>query len=98
MRKFSVADGKDTNFSCLQGYIRLNFAEIQAVLGEPQFGPDADLDGKVTCEWAIKFPDGTVATIYDWKMLATPFEEYNWHIGGHTDKAVELVNQLFNKE
>jgi hypothetical protein len=42
-------------------------------------------------EWIIRFSDGTVATIYDWKLSETPMGVYDWHIGGFTQRAVELV-------
>ena len=51
---------------------------------------DLDAD-KVTCCWRLKFADGTVASIYDWKTGSTPFGEYDWHIGGHNIKAVNRV-------
>jgi hypothetical protein len=35
----------------------------------------------------LQFEDGTVATIYDWKMNSTPMREYSWHIGGYGDQA-----------
>jgi len=39
----------------------------------------------------LEFEDGTVATIYDWKLYETPYDEYQWHIGGKSFKAVERV-------
>jgi hypothetical protein len=39
------------------------------------------------------FPDGTVATIYDWKLSQTPKDLYDWHIGGHSKKAVTAIIQ-----
>ena len=56
------------------------------------FGKPTELEGdKVTREWILQFSDGTVATIYDWKQLETPMEYYPWHIGGMSQRAVELV-------
>ena len=56
------------------------------------FGQPTELEGdKVTREWILQFSDGTVATIYDWKQLETPMEYYPWHIGGMSQRAVELV-------
>jgi hypothetical protein len=81
--RFTSASG-----TCLQGYIETTYDELVSVFGEP-----TTLEGdKVTAEWTIKFSDGTVATIYDWKQLETPMEYYPWHIGGYTQRAVELVN------
>jgi hypothetical protein len=35
-----------------------------------------------------------LATIYDWKLNSVPHEEYQWHIGGHSTAAVELVQSV----
>lgn len=76
-----------TSGSCLQGYIKTTYDELVNVFGEP-----TTLQGdKVTVEWTILFSDGTVATIYDWKLSQTPMSVYDWHIGGFNQRAVELV-------
>ena len=82
----------ETNGTSLQGYIRTTYNDIVKVLGKPYY---ADDDNKVTAEWAIKFDDGPVATIYDWKVNKTPMYEYEWHIGGHSRNAVLYVKELF---
>lgn len=80
----------------LQGKISISYAELVKV-----FGPEhCDGDGyKVQAEWMFDFEDGTVATIYDYKMG----KNYNgpggiakemlriWHIGGKSDTAVQRV-------
>lgn len=71
------------NGTSLQDYITTSYTRLVEVFGEPDFGPNGQSgDGKVTCEWGLKFEDGTYATIYDWKEGETPFGEYRWHIGG----------------
>jgi hypothetical protein len=81
--RFTFASG-----SCLQGYIETTYDELVNVFGKPTI-----LKGdKVNVEWTIKFSDGTIATIYDWKQPETPMEYYPWHIGGFNRRAVELVN------
>jgi len=81
--RFTSASG-----SCLRGYIKTTYDELVNVFGSP-----TTLKGdKVNVEWTIKFSDGTVATIYDWKLSETPMGDYNWHIGGFNQRAVELVN------
>lgn len=72
-----------------QGTIRTTYDTLEKVFGEPRGG-----DGeKVTREWRIEFHDGTVATIYDWMQKRTPYNEYDWHIGGHDENAVTAVYQ-----
>lgn len=80
----------NSNMTSLKGEVRITYYELCEIFGKPDYGPNADLD-KVTCEWALQFADGTIATIYDWKTYSTPFGEYEWHIGGHDYKAVERV-------
>ena len=75
------------NGTCLQGYIKTTYDELVNVFGEP-----TTLKGdKVNVEWTIRFSDGTVASIYDWKLSETPMDVYKWHIGGMSQRAVELV-------
>lgn len=87
---FKQANNMDANGTCLQGEVLTNYAKLVKVFGEPTFGPDGNGD-KTTCEWVVKFKDGTVATIYDWKLYSTPFMDYHWHIGGFNYTAVERV-------
>lgn len=84
-----------------QGYILdTTRAAIEKVFGKPTFDEaveDFSGDGKITVEWSLQFADGTYASIYDYKRyeLGTPEmnEEYDWHIGGNSFRAVELVAQ-----
>ena len=80
----------DANMTSLQGYMPARYDQLVAVFGEPEGGGD-----KTTVEWCLAFEDGTVATIYDWKEYSTPMGQYDWHIGGHSNKAVALVQQAF---
>lgn len=81
----------DINFSGtgLVGYVSTTYDHLVEVLGEPH----TDYD-KSTAHWNIQGKDGTVATIYDYKEYMTPKGEYLWHIGGHSDAAVPLVESL----
>lgn len=77
----------------LQGYITETRQTLEAVFGPPtSFASD---DGKVTVCWGIEFPDGTVATIYDYKRyeLGTPAMDdlIEWNVGGRSDQAMARV-------
>ena len=72
----------NANMTGFKGEFPITFAELVEIFGAPKCGPNADLD-KTTCEWALTFEDGTIATIYDYKTPFTPMGEYEWHIGGH---------------
>lgn len=87
--------------TCLQGYTgKLTRAEIENVFGSPWESDGDGGDGKVTTEWIIRFEDGMLATIYDWKRYEQGApranELYDWHIGGETSDAVELVMNALN--
>lgn len=78
-----------TNGTCLQGCIRTTFDALEKAFGEPLYPKSGD--GKVICEWILEFTDESIATIYCWKVPQVPMEEYDWHIGGHSEKVVEYV-------
>lgn len=76
-----------------QGTILTTYDMLEKAFGEPHGG-----DGeKVTCEWRIEFDDGTVATVYDWMQPRTPYNEYEWHIGGYDESAVAAVHQVIRE-
>ena len=77
------------NFTSLQGRIVTTYDKLVETFGEPNGGPG----DKTNSEWILMFPDGTVATIYDWKLSQTPKDLYDWHIGGHSKKAVTAIIQ-----
>jgi hypothetical protein len=88
--KFTQTDWTEANGTHLQGYVRAYYHELVEVFGAPEGGGD-----KTTVEWALKFEDGTVATIYDWKEYETPMASYDWHIGGKSKQAVHAVTSTF---
>ena len=87
---------QDTSNGSLMGTFDSTRRKIEEVFGAPTFTTDEEWE-KVTIEWVIKFEDGTVASIYDWKRYeeGTPAldEEYEWHIGGKSIRAAELISQ-----
>lgn len=87
-------DTSITNGCCLRGYVSTTYDALVNILGEPITGHCGD--GKVNCEWILKFDCGSIATIYDWKMTNTPMEEYRWHIGGTGIDVVRKVGDFLN--
>jgi antirestriction protein ArdC len=90
-------DEVDINGTSLQGNISATSKQLEAVFGKP----DLYEDEKVKVLWAVKFdgPDGEeIASIYDWKNDNAPGDEevYDWHIGGNSPLAVELVKNVFS--
>jgi len=83
--------------SSVVGYINCDYAKLVKVFGE-----QSDNDGfKVDAEWCLKFADGTIATIYNWKdgkNYQGPDGldiEYitHWHVGGFDGLAVQRVKE-----
>lgn len=76
------------DMSSLQGYIHTSYADLVACFGEPVAQFD---DYKCDCEWNIKFADGVVVSIYNWKNGKNYCGEdglavediTEWHIGGY---------------
>jgi|TARA_A100001201_G_scaffold2068_2_gene5148 hypothetical protein len=88
----------------LQGYIKATYEQLLKAFGEPH-DPDGD-NYKTDVEWAFKFADGTVATIYNWKNGHNYLGEAEglelnditeWHVGGFNQKAVARVIDAIEK-
>lgn len=79
--------------TCLQGYVVTTFDDLVAVFGPPH-GENGD---KITVEWCFVTDEGTVFTIYDWKLLSTPLKSYSWHIGGKSIEAVDVVQSILRQ-
>lgn len=85
--------------TCLQGYAMTEYYRIVELFGRPKNG-----DGyKTDVEWVIRFEDGLVATIYNWKngpaYCGDDFKvEYinEWNIGGSSEEAVKRITKLIN--
>mgnify|MGYP003119034882 FL=1 len=74
----------------LEGYFR---EDIEKVFGPPVYDEPSQ-DGKVQMEWVIEFPDGTIATIYDYKQYDVATEDIDyWSIGGHKPLAAYYVKK-----
>jgi len=80
-----------------QGEIEATYSQICSIFGRPLDG-----DGyKVQAEWNVKFKDGTVATIYDWKVGYNylgdegipPEDIVIWHVSGMEPTAVDRVEK-----
>lgn len=81
----------DSNMTSLQGYVTAHYADLVKLFGEPLRGGD-----KTTAEWILKFEDGTVATIYDWKEYTTPMGRYDWHVGGNKRIVAAMVQEVLD--
>ena len=85
----------DTGGTSLQGYIGVSYNTLRAKLGSELKNCG---DGKVRAEWELEGEiDGSrvVATIYDWKESKPLNDVIKWHIGGHDNKCISLIKQIF---
>lgn len=90
----------DYNFTSLQGYVDAKYDELVTLFGKPTNG-DAY---KVDAQWILKFEDGEIATIYNYKNgknyngaegLAVEQID-NWHIGGHKKLVADRVQIILD--
>ena len=85
----------DMGGTSLQGYVdgQVGFPRLVEIFGEPLGAGD-----KTLAEWVVRFEDGTIATIYDWKNYGMRREDVtSWHIGGHDKRAADLINDLIRR-
>ena len=80
----------------LQGLIEASYWDIVEALGVP-----IDGDGyKVDWEWNLKFDDGLVATVYNYKSGPNygydrkPEDIPTWHIGGDRLEVVDRIKNI----
>ncbi len=75
--------------SSLRGYVNATYDELCRCFG----APTVFIGDKTNAEWFIEFEDGSVATVYDWKLDHIPLGPYRWHIGGFDAFAVASVHE-----
>jgi len=71
------------------GYVETTYKDLVKVFGEPLEGYD-----KTNAEWYIKFSDGIIANVYDYKMEYIPENIFPWHIGSGSFEVVERIASL----
>lgn len=84
--KFKNSKAIDVVGTSFQGTINTSYDRLVETFGSPT--TTSSLDGKTQVEWHLKFEDGVIATIYDWKEDGHFSGVSEWHIGGVTQAAV----------
>jgi len=84
---FTRVDGNKANSTFFQGIIATDTNALYKAFGFPQ----VYLEGKTKFEWILKFFDGTIATIYDYK------DDVAWHVGGFDENALKLVKEVLEE-
>lgn len=90
----------NANGTSYQGRLDIGYSILRDIFGNPK-GPSGD--GKVDAEWIIRFDNGVIATIYNYKNglsylgnEGTPTEEIrDWHIGGFNGQAADEIFSMF---
>ena len=100
--KFKQAGWDDVNGTSLVGEIEITYATLKRVFGKEH----CDGDGyKVQAEWILRFEDGTIATIYDYKegknycgKSGKPKSKVTcWHIGGDSQASMHRVTEAIQQ-
>lgn len=95
---FQTGPSINANGTSLKGKLVSTREELTKVFGKPEFYGEGN---KITVEWKIKFDNGLIATIYDWKRyekgLPSENELYEWHIGGMSYDVVSLVRDMIHR-
>tara|TARA_R100001443_G_scaffold84559_2_gene91179 strand:+ start:729 stop:1031 length:303 start_codon:yes stop_codon:yes gene_type:complete len=96
---------KTTNVggTSLQGYLRASFEQLLRAFGSPHM--DQCDHYKTDVEWAFRFADGTVATLYNWKNGKNYLGDeglelndiYTWNVGGFNEKAVTKLKERLSE-
>ena len=102
MKFVSITNASESNGTFLQGHIEADYFDLVEVFGEPT----SEGDGyKSDAEWEVKFDDGTVATIYNYKngknycgSLGQATHAITlWNIGGFNTNAAKLVTETMKE-
>jgi len=92
--EFTTATTEEINFSHRQGEVTTTLAHLRETFGNPYLESPSVWD-KVGYEWILRFEDGIIATVYDWKRYTTePLKEdetFTFNIGGFKPESVSRV-------
>ena len=94
MQARKITRASNVDGTCLRGRVSATFNQLVNAFGAPCLNDPPSRYEKVTTEWKLRFPCGTVATIYNWKNYGyqpADDEYYLWHIGGYTSDVQALV-------
>ena len=88
---FRKAPNETTDGTWLQGHVDVTYSRLIEVFGPPHSAGDGY---KTQAEWCLRFDDGTIATVYDYRNRLTPERTRNWGIGGFEKRALERVLEV----
>ena len=94
MQARKITRATNIDGTCLRGRVSATFNQLVDAFGAPCLNDPPSRYEKVTTEWRLRFPCGTIASIYNWKNYGyqpADDEHYEWHIGGHSNTVKALV-------
>lgn len=77
----------DISQTSFVGKLGASYADLKRVFGNP----DQIDNDKSKVMWCIRFEDGEVATIYDWKQDKPAKDVMSWHIGGKSSVVIDRI-------
>lgn len=93
---FKQVDRSLVTGTSLRGELRgIKFEELIDVFGQPNKGSG---DGKVQYQWVVEISGGVIVTIYDYKTQGDARTLSEWHVGGKTDDAVQLLSIIIDEQ
>ena len=93
-RQASAAEIASRDAGGLRGFVKATYDELVSCFGQPEI--EVSDQSKVACEWKLLFGNDTAATIYSYQEMgmekaSIPQGYCRWHVGGASNRAVELV-------
>lgn len=70
--------------------MRADWGKLVALFGEPE----QNIGDRVQVQWVIRFEDGEIATVYDWKENCEPEEVTRWNVGALNKMVAHRVYQI----
>ena len=85
-----------------QGEMDVSYQRIVDHLGPPSLGPEDSFDHKIDASWILRFADGEIATIYNYKTGRnwlgpkgpTTSKIRDWHVGGKSNVVVDRIKEI----
>jgi len=102
-------ESEGVNGTSLKGYVSTCYDTLVSLFGKPTY-LDADPYAKVNCEWVLNVKyfeeegmedydyNYETVTIYNWKDGYVPLQETQWHVGGKSYLAEDLVKLIVDGE
>ena len=94
MQARTISPATNVDGTCLRGRVSATFNQLVNAFGAPCLNDPPSRYEKVTTEWRLRFPCGTIVTIYNWKNYGyqpADDEYYEWSVGGYTNDVKALV-------